>query len=263
MLANVWTAIVVVVCLFAFAYSLHKWIESVRANRDKLDGDPLPYPLNLHSRPYPAHVVPSAADLDAVAQEQQIRLATSVVENVSAGKAYLQRRNGQVGFSSPELMWYLFAFMAGVMIMFLICGPSAQKGPAEPYGLASRPTWEAYNALLVGRAHDTAEIHGLQERVDRYEADAQTATVLYDASGAQSPLEIPLWHGLVKVSIAGIGSAALGPRWVIPSRVHPYVIGYGVGGAAVYSYLDLRTRAVSATYLAGPPPAQTSAEDGQ
>ncbi len=261
----VWSGFLVV-CAWGLAYSLIGWARSVRDARELLADwrtdeahHNLPYPMYLHRHLYPRHVVPSAADLDAVAAELAVQLATAPVPS-SPGQEYLRRRNRERGITPLEMLSAVLGMLLGLALSVALGASSVRPCPSSTSAGAS---WQEYNTLLTGRAHDAVEIRDLQAQVTRFEAQFQSATVLYDSAGTQSPLAIPLWHGIVKISLAGVGPT-YGPRWVLPLRVVPYAIGgNSPGNPAVFSYVDLRTQQVQGPFLAGAPPAQTSAGGGQ
>lgn len=99
------------------------------------------------------------------------------------------------------------------------------------------------------REHQTyAEALELQnaQKCEAAQADTDSRlTVLYDVSGSTQP-SIQLFHGLVNVSSPALPAQAR-PRWLIPAKVTPLVVG---GTTAVaYSYFNPQSKTIEGPFV--------------
>lgn len=79
--------------------------------------------------------------------------------------------------------------------------------------------------------------------------DHSRFTVLYDTSGSPAP-GVPLFHGIVTLSLTGL-PAQVKPRWLIPAKVKPLVVGSSEWIA--YGYIDPQTRVLEGPFTPLPP----------
>lgn len=139
------------------------------------------------------------------------------------------------------------AFFAGVAFgtsaMLMVATSNTKK--LTNSAAQSKQTYEnTINELNQQAAKDAGKIEGLQIIVDACQSAYLQGTVLYDTNGS-AIVRVPLFRGMFDLSVAPSSPTAK-PRWIIPAKIKPMVIGNARGVS--YSYLDPKTGSVSGPF---------------
>jgi hypothetical protein len=134
----------------------------------------------------------------------------------------------------------VLCFILGVMLDNKM---QAHINSADPLATAKEVD-NAARAALFDRAQQNVALW--QARATTCENNFTGSTILYEP-GAEPSMRLPVLHGLLSVE-ANIPTGSA-PRWVIPAKIQPRMVG---AGSLQYAWIDGKTLQANGPYNAMP-----------